>query len=337
MQDYSASSAYSWNTVGMALGSYGLEVDVRDQGATAAYERVGNLSYSLAVTPCTTPALASSPVLHAATAATVTFSATTAGCAAPNYRFWVGQNGAWKIVQDYAASSTFTWNTATYAAGAYGIEVDVRDAKSIAAYDHVANLTYTLSGCSAARLSTNGASPQAPGPIVTLTGAATCPGTAEYRFWTRQNGMWKIAQDFSPSSTFGWNTSGLTQGTYGLEVDARDVGETAAFESVANVTFTLYIAPCAAALLVTNLPSPQIHGVAITLSGSAACVGAPEYRFWVRRNGVWTIVRDFSPSSTFIWDTTNLAPGTYGLEVDVRNQSSTAAYETVSNLTFAMS
>jgi hypothetical protein len=75
----------------------------------------------------------------------------------------------------------------------------------------------------------------------------------------------------------------------------------------------------------------------VVLSGSATCAGSPEYRFWVRDlSGRWSIVRDFSSTSTYSWSTTGLAPGSYGLEVDVRNQSSAAAYETISNATFSL-
>jgi hypothetical protein len=163
-------------------------------------------------------------------------------------------------------------------------------------------------------------------------------GSAEYRFWVRDlSGRWTIVQDYSSTATFGWNTTGRLEGTYGLEVDVRNHGSLAAYESVANITFTIYAAPCTAAHLTTDKPSGQVHGTTITLTGSATCGGTPQYRFWVRDlSGRWTIVRDFGSSNTFGWNTTGLAPGTYGLEVDVRNVGSSTPYETVANLTFAV-
>ena len=338
VQDYGISNTYSWNTTGVAPSAYGLEVDVRDQGSTDTYERVANISYVLAAPPCGLPTLNASPSGQTATAGTVALSASTSGCPTPNYRFWVGQNGVWKVVQDYSAISTFSWNTGAYAAGTYGVEVDVRDASSSVTYDRVANITYLLVGCSAARLSASQASPQAPGVTVGLTGAASCLGTPDYRFWVGQNGIWTIVQDYSPTSNFSWNTTGKLQGTYGLEVDVRNHGATATYETVANVSFTLSTPPCTAARLTTDKTSPQVHGTTVVLTGSATCSGAPEYRFWVRDlTGRWTIVKDYSSANTFSWNTTSLGPGTYGLEVDVRNQGSTTTYETVSNLTFAVS
>ena len=107
---------------------------------------------------------------------------------------------------------------------------------------------------------------------------------------------------------------------------------------MANVYFVLSIPACTSAHLSTDKSSPQVHGTTVVLTGSATCAGTPEYRFWVRDlNGAWHVVQDFSPTSTDSWNTTGLAPGNYGLEVDVRNHSSTAAYETAANLTFSVS
>ena len=337
VQDYSAANTFAWSTVGLVAGAYGLEVDVRPLGSTAAYERVANLTYSLTTTagPCSTPALNASPTGSAATGATATFTASTSGCPTPNYRFWVGQNGIWRILQDYSAASTFSWNTAGYAPGTYGVEVDVRDQSTSVPYDRLANLTYTLNGCTAAHLATDKASPQVYGTTVLLTGSATCPGTADYRFWVGRSGIWKIVQDYGPTSAFSWNTTGLSAGTYGLEVDVRDHGSTASYEAVANIYFNV-VSPCSAAHLASDKPSPEVHGTTIVLTGSATCGGTPEYRFWVGQNGAWKIVQDYSPSNTFSWNTAGAAPGTYGLEVDVRNQGSTLPYDAVSNLTYVI-
>src|SRR5205814_7286771 len=122
-------------TSGHALGTYGLEVDVRNLNGTAALEAHANLTYQLAIGPCTTPGLVGSPAGSAPTGSTPSFAASTSGCPTPNYRFWVGQNGTWQILQDYSPSNSFNWNTAGFPAGTYGIEVDVRNQGSAVAYD----------------------------------------------------------------------------------------------------------------------------------------------------------------------------------------------------------
>jgi hypothetical protein len=240
------------------------------------------------------------------------------------------------MVQDYSASPTYSWNTAGYTAGTYQLEVDVRDVSSAAAYDAVAIISDQLQTCTSARISTSAASPQAPGTTLAISGAATCPGSAEYRFWIRfPGGSWRIVQDYGASSSYTWHAPTLTRGYYGLEVDVRTQGSTAPYDAVANQTFL--IDACSAARITGDRPSPQTVGTSIVLSASATCAGTPEYRFWVRPpGGAWAIVRDYAAASTYTWSTTGTPAGTYGLEVDVRDAGSGAAYETVSNLNFVL-
>jgi hypothetical protein len=107
------------------------------------------------------------------------------------------------------------------------------------------------------------------------------------------------------------------------------------YETVANMTYLIDV--CSGAKLTTSVASPQPHGVAVVLAGSATCQGTAQYRFWVRApGGSWTIVQDYSSTSTFAWSTTGLPAGTFALEVDVRDQGSTATYETVANISFAL-
>jgi photosystem II stability/assembly factor-like uncharacterized protein len=235
-QNYSTSNTFTWNTTGLPAGTYGVEVDVRNQGSTVSYEAVKTISYVLGVTPCTTPTLTANPTSPGATGASVTFTATTSGCPTPNYRFWVQPpGGSWTIVQNYSSANTFVWNGAGLA-GTYHVEVDVRDASETTAYDAVNNITYQVNGCTVAGLTANPASGGAHGTTIVLTATSTCPGTATYRFWIKApGGSWTIVQDYSTSNTFNWTPS--VAGTYYLEVDVRDQNATAAYEVVANITY----------------------------------------------------------------------------------------------------
>src|SRR5205807_1241567 len=79
-QDYGTSNTYNWSIAGLSLGNYGLEVDVRDLGATDTYEKVNSLTDVIGTAPCITPTLGASPTSPGATGATITFTATTSGC-----------------------------------------------------------------------------------------------------------------------------------------------------------------------------------------------------------------------------------------------------------------
>ena len=336
VQDYSATSSYAWVATG-AAGTYGVEVDVRDASSTAPYEHVANATYVL--TACSAARLGTNVPSPQPIGTTILVSGSASCLAAPTFRFWVKPpGGGWAIAQDYSAATRFSWNTTGLADGVYGLEVDARNLGSTAPYETVANLTFLVDTCSSARLATSKQSPQAPGATVVLTATSSCLGTANYRFWVRDlSGRWTIVQDYSSTNTFSWNTARELLGTYGLEVDVRNHGSLAVYESVANLRFTLYATPCSAAHLVTDRASGQAPGTIVTLTGGAACGGSPQYRFWVRDlSGRWIIVEDFGSSNTFAWNTTGLPAGTYGLEVDVRNLGSSAPYETVANLTFVV-
>src|SRR5207237_8443135 len=105
----------------------------------------------------------------------------TSGSPTPTYRFLVGPTRSGSALQDYDTANTYGWNTAGLAAGVYVLEVDVRNQGSAAGYEAWVQLSYTLAGCGAARLTTDLTSPQASGKTIVLTASATCPGTPEYR------------------------------------------------------------------------------------------------------------------------------------------------------------
>ena len=328
VQGYSATNTFNWNTAGQAIGFYGLEVDVRNTGATSSYETTTNVAYSLAAPPCTTPTLTPSVASPQGTGAQITLSATTTSCPNPIYRFWVQPpGGAWQSVRSYTSSPTFTWN-ASGVGGTYGLEVDVRDvSRSTLTYDAVANITFTLVACTGATLSTDLATPQPSGARITLTGGATCMGTPEYRFWVRPpGGRWSVIRDYSTTSTAAWSTVGDAGGTYNLEVDVRDRGAAAAYETIASTTFSL-TGPCTAPALTPSLASPQNAGVPISFTATTGVCSSPQYQFWVRPpGGAWSVAQPYSSNGTFAWGGGTLA-GTYGIEVDVRNQGSVAAYD----------
>src|SRR5439155_19515714 len=146
-------------------------------------------------------------------------------------------NGAWSVVRDFAAGATYTW-VANGPGGTYNLEVDARSSAAPTSSMWSAQIEYNLTACSAATLAESPSSPQTPGPTVTLTGSATCPGTSQYRFWIHKpDGSVGVVQDWGALNTYGWNTSGLPLGQYGLRVDTRNAGATSEYEAVATALF----------------------------------------------------------------------------------------------------
>ncbi|HEV2035688.1 MAG TPA: glycosyl hydrolase family 18 protein [Candidatus Dormibacteraeota bacterium] len=335
VRDYTSAATYNWNTTGLPIGDYGIEVDIRNTGATSDYETSLNDTFTMSRAACTTPTLTSDVASPQGTGATITFTSTTTTCPTPVYRFWVKPpGGSWGIAQDYGSPSTFKW-LASGDPGVYGVEVDVRDASRPVPYDFVANVSYTLTACTGATLTTDVAPPQVPGATVTLTAGATCPRTPEFRFWVKPpGGTWGVVQDFGGAKTFAWHTSN-PGGSYGLEVDVRDQGAIR-YETTASLSFGL-TAPCNLPSLNTNVASPQGVGTAVIFTAATSGCPTPTYRFWVQPpGGSFAIQQDWGPSATFNWATTGLPAGVYGFEADVRQQGSTVPYDAARGAVFTL-
>src|SRR6266571_5154817 len=286
--------------------------------------------------PCAAPTLRASPANSGPTGGTIILTGSTSACTNPTYKFWVQPpGGAWEVERGYSTSRTFNWNDTGYK-GAYRIEVDVRQQTSSVTYDAVTNIPYSLVGCTSSTITTDAPSPQPPGTPVTISGASTCPGPPEYRFWIRPpGGVWSVVQDYGVGTSYSWNTTGKALGTYSLEVDARDQRSLEPYEAVANSTFKLGPPTCHSASLSASPPTGGTGTATVFTGGSAGCPN-PRYRFWVAPpGGGWSVVQNYSTSNTFNWSGAS-TPGTYRIEVDVRDSSSSAAYDTVNTINYVV-
>jgi thermitase len=342
-------STFGWNTTGLASGSWNIGVWVRAVGSSAAYEDTLGQSYTLASgasTPCTTVGFSGSPASPQAPGTTVSFAATSVcGTSTAQYKWWVQPpGGAWTMTQDWGAS-TFSWNTAGLAAGVYNIGVWVRAVGSSAAYEDTLGQSYTLAGsltpCTTVGFSGNPASPQAAGVAVTFTATSAC-GTSnpQYKWWVQPpGGAWTMTQDWG-ASTFSWNSTGLSAGTYNIGVWVRVVGSTAPYEDTLGQGYTLggAVTPCSGVGFTGNPASPQATGTAVTFTATSACgTSTAHYKWWVQPpGGAWTMVQDWGVN-TFSWNTTGLAAGAYNVGVWVRAVGSSADYQDALGLGYTLS
>jgi hypothetical protein len=82
--------------------------------------------------------------------------------------------------------------------------------------------------------------------------------------------------------------------------------------------------------MTTSAPSPQSVGNKVVFTAAASGgSGSYEYQFYIQDpQGIWTIIKPYSSSATWTWDTTGSATGTYSIQVWVRNAgSSNTRYE----------
>jgi hypothetical protein len=138
-----------------------------------------------------------------------------------------------------------------------------------------------------------------------------------------------IAQAYSPSTTYSWTTTGLPAGTYYYSVWVRDAASAAAYDAYfPGTTYALTTTPCTSATVSAAPASPQAHGTTITISANASGCSNPLYEFWILApGGSWTVVRAYSTTASFSWNTTGLPAGTYYYSVWVRDASSASSYD----------
>jgi len=358
LRTYGPGSSASWNTTGLATGTYSFDAWVKQSGSGAATFEAHlspNPTYSLQIPappPCTSVTWnPPSPAAPQAPGTTVMLSGTAGGCPNPQYQFWIQPpGGGWSILQAYGTASSVSWNTTGQVTGTYYFDIWVRQSGSGAGWEaHLApNPSYTLqTGSPCTSVTWNAPSPpspQKPGTSVTFSATASgCPNP-QYEFWVQApGGPWTIFQAYSSASTATWNTTGLTTGTYYFDAHVRQSGSGGSFEAhlSPNPTYTLQAgAPCTS--VTWNAPSPsspQPPGTSITFSATASGCPNALYQFWIQApGGGWTILQAYGPSTTVTWNTTGLPAGTYNFDVWVKQSGSSADWEAhlVPNPTFRL-
>ncbi|MDQ6739530.1 MAG: hypothetical protein M3021_03950, partial [Actinomycetota bacterium] len=321
-------------------GSGSVHVTVTVAGQTSSSSTADQFTYIA----CQTAGLAANPVASATVGATVTLTATSTGCSGtPQYRFWVmSPTMGWGVMQDYSAITSYSWYTSGLAASSgYQLAVTVRGQGSTteretAAFINPYALTAAASTCQTATLTANPTSTVTAGTTVSLAASSSgCSGTPQYRFWVMSpSGAWAVKQDYSPTTSYSWNTTGLAASpSYQLAVTVRSQGSIAERETAAYIPYSLTAASgiCQTAVLTASPAGSASVGATVALSaGSTGCGGTPQYRFWVMSPTTgWAVVQDFSPAATYSWNTAGLvASSGYELAVTVRSQGSTTERET---------
>jgi len=204
--------------------------------------------------------------------------------------------------------------------------------------------TVVSDACKFTAISTDVASPQSIGTTVTLSAVSTgCPHTSPlYSFFRRSpDGVWSTVQSFTAATSFVWDTTGYTAGTYLIRVWAKDVNSlTATYDAFDTRTFTLTVPRCLATNLASDVASPEAVGTTINFTATSSGCPLPQYQWWVLDlSGHWSIAtgHDFAHSSnTFAWNTAGLAEGTYQVGVWAKEVGSDASYDAYSIVTYTL-
>jgi len=245
--------------------------------------------------------------------------------------------GTYTVVQPYGAQNSFTWTPAAGQEGTYAMRVWVRVAGSIDPFDarrETAAFTVANTSLVIGSLEADAALPAPTGaPITFKAKASGGPAPLQYRFYrlNRQTNIWTMERDYSTVDTYTWTPAATDEGSYSVQVWVRRAGSTAAYDlfRTSDPFSIMNVAPAVADFRTTT-PFPAGTGTPITWKVSAGGGPGPlQYRFYrlSRATNIWTMVQDFSPSSTYSWTPSAGQVGAFALQVWVKRPGATAAYE----------
>jgi hypothetical protein len=351
---YSPTATFSWNTTGAPTGTYSVVAWVRDASSTGAFgnssgrwDAYVDLGYQLS-DGCQSVTDTASPASQSPVGTTVTITASAIGCPNPQYEFWLlaPGAGAYKLAQAYSASQSLAWNTTGAAAGTYSVVVWAKDVASAGLagngsgrWDAYAGQQYTITlGCQSLTTTASPASPVLAGSTVTFAAAASGCVNPQYEFWMYAPGTsaYTLAQAYSNTATFTWTTVGKSGGTYAIVAWARDAASAGLsgnsmgrWDAYSYQQYTLRVG-CQSAGVVESPASPSAPGttVQVTATASGCSDPAPLLEFWLLAPGAtsWKLVQPYSSGNTWSWSTTGLAPGTYAIDVWVKDAQSSGLY-----------
>jgi subtilisin-like proprotein convertase family protein len=339
IQDFSLNDSSTWTA---SAGAHLFQVRVRSAGSTAV-DSIWTTPAWFIVTSGAAAKLTdvTGPASPVAAPATATWTAqASAGTDAVEYQFYRyhEQTGLWALVQDYAESNVYSWQTTAAEAGTYLFQVRARRAGSTLPFESVLQTGwYFISNGTPAVLtsfsSNTGASVQ-PGTQVTWTAAASGAPSREYQFRriNAATGEWVIVQEFGPSATYVWTPGVADVGTYKFQVRVRKSGASTYDHMLESSWFVVATGAVARLTGVTVPASPVNSGAQVTWTALATGGVAPlQYQFWRHHleSKTWSLERDYSNDNTFTWTTTANDVGTYVFQVRVRSVGSAVPFESL--------
>jgi len=353
VQDWSGSITWTWNTAGLALGSYSVEVRVRDQlsdtSPPAAYETNATTTEQLTTPPCSAAGVEPDRLSPAQIGSTIVLTGSAETCGTPNYQFWLQVPGSvtWDIVQPYSSSPSFMWNSTGMPAGTYHFSVWARDSHSAGtshnssgSWDAYAPLDFILTVYPSCNLLTVTVSPfgyATAGQTVNVDGAVRYCSAPEFEFWLLAPGStkWALAKAYSFDPIFPgftWNTNGYVGGTYQVAVWAKDASSPGVYHNSMGswdtaTSFSYYLQPVHCQTL--DVSGSFIGPGKFQLWAYATGCQNPRYEFWVKYPGSksYKLFRSYSSAPNAVFTFTGKPSGRYYFSIWARDASSPWSYD----------
>jgi probable HAF family extracellular repeat protein len=230
---------------------------INNGGVIVATATLGGVRHPVMLVPFTPEPIASvtlgasHPAPQLAGTSVIFNAAATGGASPYEFKFLLSDGASTSVVQDWSASSSFTWTPAS-ADPDYQVIVWARsDGNAADAAEQSASLAFPIfSLVDSVAIGSDLASPQTAGATITFTASAS-GGTAPYQFkWLVADGTSSaVAQDWGPAASFTWTPSAA--GTYLVAVWVRGAGNTDdVAEQTASMSFTIQV---------VTPPPPTMH------------------------------------------------------------------------------
>ncbi|MGE7936974.1 triple tyrosine motif-containing protein, partial [Bacillus paramycoides] len=256
---------------------------------------------------------------------TITFTAKATGSSQPVYQFWVREDGKWRVAQDYSKTNVFKYTPNKN--GNYNVSVYAKDADAKTNQEAIKVNDFTVKTSekvTAVELNRDIEVPKLD-QTITFTAKATGSSQPVYQFWVREDGKWRIAQDYSKTNVFKYKPN--KNGSYNVSVYAKDADAKTNQEAIKVNDFTVKTSEKVTAVeLNRDIEVPKLDQT-ITFTAKATGSSQPVYQFWVREDGKWRIAQDYSKTNVFKYKPNK--NGSYNVSVYAKDIDSKVKQESI--------
>ncbi|QWH13259.1 hypothetical protein EXW38_18725 [Bacillus mycoides] len=255
----------------------------------------------------------------------ITFTGKAEGSSQPVYQFWVKEDGKWRVAQDYSKTNVFKYTPNKN--GEYNVSVYAKDADSKAQQESMKTNIFqvkTSEKVTSVDITRDIETPKV-GQGITFTGKAEGSSQPVYQFWVKEDGKWRMAQDYSKTNVFKYTPN--KNGEYNVSVYAKDADSKAQQESMKTNIFQVKTLEKVTNVDITrDIETPKV-GQEITFTGKAEGSSQPVYQFWVKEDGKWRMAQDYSKTNVFKY--TLNKNGEYNVSVYAKDADSKAQQESM--------
>ncbi|MEB9924596.1 triple tyrosine motif-containing protein [Bacillus cereus] len=315
-QNYSKTNEFKYTP--NKNGDYNVSVYAKEAGSKAQQEAMQAHSFKVKPLEKVTAVELNRDIVAPKLDQTITFTAKATGSSQPVYQFWVKEDGNWRIAQNYSKTNVFKYTPSKN--GSYNVSVYAKDADAKTNQEAIKVNDFTIKTSekvTAVELNRDIEVPQI-GQAITFTAKATGSSQPVYQFWVKEDGNWRIAQNYSKTNEFKYTPN--KNGSYNVSVYAKDADAKTNQEAIKVNDFTIKTSEKVTAVeLSRDIEAPK-SGQAITFTAKATGSSQPVYQFWVKEDGNWRIAQNYSKTNEFKY--TPNKNGSYNVSVYAKDVDS---------------